>query len=77
MDRCRYMEQILKHTVEGIALDTKSLARMASSLAAGRGSNSPGAPSPAGLAIEDEACTIDPVEDTTTRAFPVPPPLQS
>ncbi|PYI03199.1 fungal-specific transcription factor [Aspergillus sclerotiicarbonarius CBS 121057] len=67
VDRCRYMEQILEHTVEGIALDTKSLARMASSLATERASDSPRVPSPASLAIEDEACTIDPVGDTTTH----------
>ncbi|RAK99576.1 Zn(II)2Cys6 transcription factor [Aspergillus ibericus CBS 121593] len=67
VDRCRYMEQILKHTVEGIALDTKSLARMANSLTMERPSDSPKVPSPAGLAIEDESCTIDPVGDTTTH----------
>ncbi|PYH98147.1 fungal-specific transcription factor [Aspergillus ellipticus CBS 707.79] len=66
-ERCRYMEQILKHTVEGIALDTKSLAKMAESLATPRSEAPAPAPHPVGLAMEDEGCTIDPVGDTTTH----------
>ncbi|OJJ66414.1 hypothetical protein ASPBRDRAFT_59818 [Aspergillus brasiliensis CBS 101740] len=67
LDRCRYMEQILKHTIEDIALDTKSLARLANSLATSKGSAQTEVTSPAGLALEEEDCTIDPVGDTTTH----------
>lgn len=68
LDRCRYMEQILKHTIEGIELDTKSLARLANSFTTGKGSDHTEVTSPSGLALEEEDCTIDPVGDTTTRA---------
>ncbi|KAI2990716.1 transcriptional regulator family: Fungal Specific TF [Aspergillus niger] len=67
LDRCRYMEQILKHTIEGIALDTKSLARLANSFTTGKSSDHPEVISPAGMALEEEDCTIDPVGDTTTH----------
>lgn len=63
------MEQILKQRVEGISLDTNSLARMANSLSLADKA------SPAvcdavdveELALEEESCTMDPVGDTITR----------
>lgn len=59
------MERILKRTIEGIRLDTKSLARLADALDA----DASDAKEVEGLAIEEEACTMDPVGDTTTRLF--------
>jgi hypothetical protein len=65
------MERILKHNFEGISLDTNNLSRMAESLTRDR----PGLhrltdlheQEADDLAIEEEVCTIVPVEDTTTR----------
>lgn len=68
--RSGYMERILKRTFEGIELDTKSLAKLADSLDADRddacavGSDSQEVEE---LAMDDEACTMDPVGDNTTR----------
>jgi hypothetical protein len=68
-----YMERILKHRIDGIALDTKSLHRMAEAIVEeGTDDDHPVGSSPNeedGLAIEEEVCTIDPVEATTTRAL--------
>lgn len=60
-----YMERILKHKFEGIDLDLNSLRRMARALDEHEQNNSSAAPDED--SIEDEVCTIDPVEDTTTR----------
>lgn len=67
------MERILKHTVQGISLDTDNLSQMANALASNqeRHRELPMEPGEVdGLSMDDEACTIDPVEDTTTRSFP-------
>jgi hypothetical protein len=71
-DRALYMERILKHEIEGISLDIESLRIRAESLPeedhCGEGSGGPNDPSCEELAIEDETCTIDPVEgDTAAR----------
>lgn len=71
-DRVRYMERILKHEIKGISLDTESL-RVRAEAIPEEGCRSERFVSPDGssgeeLAIEDEICTIDPVEgDTATR----------
>jgi hypothetical protein len=57
------MERILKRTIEGIRLDTKSLAKMADALDA----DASDAKEVEGLVIDDEACTMEPVGDTVTR----------
>lgn len=65
------MERILKCVVDGISLDTKSLAKLAESLEA-NGDTRRVASDPKdveGLAVVDEACTMDPVGDTTTRSY--------
>lgn len=72
MDRSRYMERILKRTIEGIRLDTKSLAKLADALDAdGDSARVVGsdAQEVEGLVMDDEACTMDPVGDNTTRQF--------
>ncbi|KAE8137784.1 fungal-specific transcription factor domain-containing protein [Aspergillus pseudotamarii] len=69
-ERSRYMECILKHTVQGISLDTDNLSQMANALASDqeRHRELPVEHGDVdGLSIDDEACTIDPVEDTTTH----------
>lgn len=64
------MERILKRTIEGIRLDTKSLAKLADALDAD-GDSACAVASDAqeveGLVMDDEACTMDPVGDNTTR----------
>lgn len=70
IDRSRYMERILKRTIEGIRLDTKSLAKLADTLDADGSSAcvvAPDAQEVEGLVMDDEACTMDPVGDNTTR----------
>lgn len=57
------MERILKRTIEGIRLDTKSLAKLADALDA----DASDAKEVEGLVIDDEACTMEPVGDTVTR----------
>ncbi|KAJ5649849.1 uncharacterized protein N7484_003572 [Penicillium longicatenatum] len=57
------MERILKRTIEGIRLDTKSLAKMADALDA----DASDAKEVEGLVIDDEACTMEPVGDTVTH----------
>ncbi|KAL2829422.1 fungal-specific transcription factor domain-containing protein [Aspergillus cavernicola] len=63
LERVMYMEKILKHKVDGIDLDLDSLRRMASALDNSRQDTIPPEEDP----IEEEVCTIDPVEDTTTH----------
>lgn len=63
IERSKYMERILKRTIEGIRLDTKSLARLADALDA----DASDAKEVEGLVIDDEACTMEPVGDTVTR----------
>jgi hypothetical protein len=59
--------------MEGISLDTNSLSKMADALSADRHAGrmvvaeTDDVDSPS---IDDEACTIDPVGDTTTRGYP-------
>ncbi|GES56810.1 fungal-specific transcription factor [Aspergillus terreus] len=64
------MEQILKHKIEGIALDTQSLARLAEDLGRRRANDTVCGPEPDeaddGLEIQ-EGCTLDPVGNTTTH----------
>ncbi|KAE8363812.1 fungal-specific transcription factor domain-containing protein [Aspergillus caelatus] len=64
------MERILKHTIQGISLDTDNLSHMANALASNQEHPRELPMEPEGvdgLSIDDEACTIDPVEDTTTH----------
>ena len=73
-DRARYMERILKHEIKGISLDTESLRVRAEAIPDEdyRREGSPGATDSScdELVIEDETCTIDPVEgDTATRVY--------
>lgn len=65
IERSRYMERILKRTIEGIRLDTTSLAKMADALDA----DASDPKEIEGLVIDEEACTMDPVGDTTTRSL--------
>lgn len=71
LERVTYLEIILQHKVNGIALDVDSLRRMARALDEHEQSKIRAAnplrddEDP----IEDEVCTIDPIEDTTTRKF--------
>lgn len=69
IDRSQYMERILKRTIEGIRLDTKSLATMADAIDADGDGACVGSDTKEveGLVIDDEACTMDPVGDSTTR----------
>ena len=74
LKRAMYMERILKHKFEGIALDTSSLCRMAEdTVENGADDDHHANSSPReddDLGIEEEVCTIDPVEDTITRTLP-------
>ncbi|KIA76007.1 Zn(II)2Cys6 transcription factor [Aspergillus ustus] len=69
LERVTYMERILKHKVAGIDIDLDSLRRMARALDEHeRSRERPTTPVPLDdNPIEDEFCTIDPVEDTTTH----------
>ena len=72
IDRSKCMERILKRTIEGIRLDTKSLAELADALDADSESERivrSDAQEVEGLVMDDEACTMDPVGDNTTRLF--------
>lgn len=62
-----YMERILKHAFKAIALDTKSLRQMAMALSDEMDKETQETDE-AELTMEEEECTIDPVEDTVTRA---------
>ncbi|GFG04745.1 uncharacterized transcriptional regulatory protein C417.09c [Aspergillus udagawae] len=65
-ERAMYMERILRHAFKGIALDTKSLKQMALSIDETDKETQPETDE-AELTIEEEECTIDPVEDTVTH----------
>ncbi|PKX91094.1 transcription factor domain-containing protein [Aspergillus novofumigatus IBT 16806] len=65
-ERAMYMERILKHAFKGISLDTKSLRQMALSIDETDKETQPQTDE-AELAMEEEECTIDPVEDTVTH----------
>ncbi|KAL2851192.1 fungal-specific transcription factor domain-containing protein [Aspergillus pseudoustus] len=69
LERVTYMEKILKHKVAGIDIDLDSLRRMARALDEHeRSRERPTTPVPPDDSpIEEEFCTIDPVEDTTTH----------
>ncbi|KAJ6025807.1 hypothetical protein N7444_013486 [Penicillium canescens] len=70
IERSRYMERILKRTIEGISFDTKSLGKLAEALDADyhdKGAISSDPKDVEGLGIDDEACTMEPVGDTTTH----------
>lgn len=69
LERMAYMEQILKRQLGVATLETRTLARLASTVAESEDEEADAAPSPdeAQLSIEDEVCTILPIEDTTTR----------
>ena len=70
-DRAFYMERILKHEIKGISLETESLRGRADAIPEvyhGEDSVGPNDSPCDELAIEDETCTIDPVEgDTAAR----------
>lgn len=66
------MEQILKHTMTGISLDTKNLASIAHRLEAdyqSRKTASGDAKDSEALEVDDEVCTMQPVGDTVTRSL--------
>lgn len=70
VQRSRYMERILRHTVQGISLDTSSLSKLADALTTSKDTHratSPVAEEADSPSIDDEACTLDPVGDTTTH----------
>ncbi|KAH7141628.1 fungal-specific transcription factor [Dactylonectria macrodidyma] len=70
IERSKHMERILQHTMEGISLDTKNLSNIADRLEADHQSRNPASAGPRdleGLEIDDEACTMQPVGDTTTH----------
>lgn len=72
VERASYMERILKRTIEGIRMDTNSLRRMAEALDADADDGNPAGSNVKdveGLTIDDEACTMDPVGETTTRLY--------
>lgn len=65
-----YMEKILKHKFDDIALDLDNLRRVSRALEEDQNNNAPSSLPPGEDPIEEEVCTIDPVEGTTTRAYP-------
>lgn len=70
IDRSKCMERILKRTIKGIRLDSKSLAELADSLDADGGNVSfvgSDAQEMKELVMDDETCTMDPKEHNTTR----------
>ncbi|KAH8672222.1 fungal-specific transcription factor [Ilyonectria robusta] len=70
IERSKHMERILQRTMEGISLDTKNLANIADRLETDHQSRSRASAGPRdleGLEIDDEACTMQPVGDTTTH----------
>ncbi|KAJ5601839.1 hypothetical protein N7510_011373 [Penicillium lagena] len=71
VERARYMERILKHTMKGIKLDTESLGKLADALDADEETTPAVVSDPQhseGLRLDDEACTMEPVGDSTTPA---------
>jgi hypothetical protein len=71
IERMAYMERILERKLGVVSLDMSNLARLANAVAESEDDEADTASSPdeAQLAIEDEDCTIFPIEDTTTRQF--------
>ncbi|KAJ5301725.1 hypothetical protein N7508_006588 [Penicillium antarcticum] len=70
IERTRYMERILKRTIEGISLDTKSLGKLADALDTDyhdKGAISSDPKDLESLGMDDETCTMDPVGDNTTH----------
>jgi hypothetical protein len=68
-----YMERILKQKFEDISLDTSSLRRLAEAIPPVANDDRP-TPSSSPrdeeeLVMEQEVCTIDPIEDTITRVY--------
>jgi hypothetical protein len=66
------MERILERKLVGVSLDTSNLSRLADAVGESEddeaGHTATSSPE-AQLAIEDEVCTIVPVEDTTARSL--------
>jgi hypothetical protein len=69
IERMTYMERILERKLGVVSFDTRNLARLANAVDESEDDDADTAPSPdeAQLAIDDEICTIFPIEDTTTR----------
>lgn len=65
------MERLLRHTMKGIALDTANLRSLAENIPEENSAEEPQWESSGeeDLTLEEEVCTIDPVEDTTTREY--------
>mgnify|MGYP001102534183 CR=1 FL=1 len=63
------MERILARKLGVVSLDTSNLAQLANAVAESEDdeANTASSPDETQLAIEDEMCTIVPIEDTTTR----------
>jgi hypothetical protein len=77
LERSKHMERILRHTMVGISLDTKNLSDIADRLEAEHQSLNPASSGSRdleglevnleALEIDEEACTMQPVGDTTAR----------
>lgn len=77
IERSKHMERILRHTMTGISLDTKNLSDVADRLEADHQSLNQASEGPRhleelevnleALEIDEEACTMQPVGDTTAR----------
>nr|KAK5448889.1 hypothetical protein LTR18_001977 [Exophiala xenobiotica] len=72
VERCMYMERILKHKIPQLDLSTRSLQRESEALAAAnisRHENAEGSASQdeGDVEIEDERCTIDPITDNVAH----------
>ena len=72
VERCMYMERILKHKIPQLDLSTRSLQQESQTLAAAnisRHENIEGSASQdeGDVEIEDEQCTIDPITDNVAR----------
>ncbi|RDW77704.1 hypothetical protein BP6252_05757 [Coleophoma cylindrospora] len=65
LDRSQYMERILRHKFPSISLETESLRHMAESLDGEDSATVNTGEDEDDFGIDDEICTIDPVEDTT------------
>ncbi|KAG5810823.1 hypothetical protein H9Q71_005227 [Fusarium xylarioides] len=77
IERSKHMERILRRTMPGISLDTENLSNIADRLEAEHQSLNPASDGPRdleglgdnleALEIDDEACTMQPVGDTTAH----------
>ncbi|EED23989.1 fungal specific transcription factor, putative [Talaromyces stipitatus ATCC 10500] len=69
LERMAYMERILKRQLGVASLDTRSLASLANAIAESEDDevDTASLSDEAQLSIEDEVCTIFPIEDTTTH----------